>query len=116
MLTPKDPLDQILDRWNKTPPVPAHLSNEVWRRIAVAETAEDAQGIWARIEAVFARPSFAFAFVAACMLAGLFAAEIRLSKIHAERSALYAQSYLKLIDPLVSDLNQSEIKTGPQKS
>lgn len=102
MPTPIDPLDQLLDNWKKTPAPPQNLKKEVWRRIAVAEAEEESISLWSRIEAVFARPSFACIFVAACMLAGLFVAEIRLSKMHAERSALFAKSYLRLIDPLIS--------------
>ena len=68
----------------------------------LAEVEEENTSFWSKLEAVFARPSFAFTFVAACMLAGLFVAEIRLSKMHAERSALFAKTYLHLIDPLIS--------------
>jgi len=114
--TPEDPLDSLLNRWSKTPEVPAHLSTEVWRRIAVAETSEENTSIWSRIEAVFARPSFAFTFVAACMLSGLFFAEVRLSKLHAERSALLAKSYLRLIDPLISDISNPKTNTEVHKS
>lgn len=97
-----DPLDRLLDGWKQTPPPPPSLRAEVWRRISVAESSEEA-GFWKRLDEVFARPSFAVAFVAAFMLAGLFVAEVRLSKLHAERSAALAQSYLKLIDPLITD-------------
>lgn len=97
-----DPLEKLLDGWKQTPPPPAHLQAEVWRRIALAEAAEE-ESLWKRLDAVFARPSFAVAFVAAFMLAGLFVAEVRLSKLHAERNAALAQSYLKLIDPLITD-------------
>ena len=53
------------------------------------------------MEAAFARPSFVVAFIAACMLLGLFLAEVRLSRLHAERGVQIAQSYLRLIDPLM---------------
>jgi hypothetical protein len=35
------------------------------------------------------------------MLLGLFLAEVRLSRLHAERGVQIAQSYLRLIDPLM---------------
>jgi hypothetical protein len=101
MHPPPDPLDNLLDRWAETPAPPAHLATEVWRRIAVAESPAERPGFLARIEAMFSRPSFAVAFVAACMLLGLFLAEVRLSRLQAERSAQLAQSYLRLIDPLI---------------
>ncbi|HUL54567.1 MAG TPA: hypothetical protein VLT83_14280 [Opitutaceae bacterium] len=103
MHPPFDPLDPLLDRWRETPEPPAHLSTEVWRRIAVMESPAERSGVLARIEAVFVRPSFAVAFVAACVLLGLFLAEIRLSNLHAERGVQIAQSYLRLIDPLMNE-------------
>lgn len=116
MHSPNDPLDPLLDRWNKIPSTPPNLRSEVWRRIAVAEETADSGSLWARLEAVFTRPSFAFTFITACMLAGLFFAEVRLSRIHAERNALYAKSYLRLIDPLVTDLSGAETKDVSDKS
>lgn len=113
---PKDPLDSLLDRWSKTPEVPPHLATEVWRKIAVAESDEENISVWSKIEAVFARPSFAFTFVVACMLTGLFFAEVRLSKLHAERSAQMAKSYLRLIDPLLTDVNATKANTEVNKS
>jgi len=61
------------------------MAAEVWRRIAAVESRVERPGLFARMEAAFARPSFVVAFVAACMLLGLFLAEMRLSRLHAER-------------------------------
>lgn len=101
MHPPSDPLDSLLDRWNETPEPPASLTLEVWRRIATAESRGERPGFIARIEAMFSRPSFAVTFIAACMLLGLFLAQVRLSRLEAERSTQLAQSYLRLIDPLI---------------
>ena len=102
MHPPSDPLDPLLERWrDAAPPLPEHLNAEVWRRIAAAETPAPRLSLFARIEAVFARPSFAVAFVAACTLLGLFLAEVRLSRLQTEHNAQLVQSYLKLIDPLL---------------
>jgi hypothetical protein len=103
MHPPSDPLDTLLDRLRETPEPPPHLKKEVWRRIAVVESEAERSGLWARIEAAFAVPSFSVAFVAVCMLLGLFLAEVRLSRLHAERSVQLAQSYLRLIDPLIDE-------------
>jgi hypothetical protein len=101
-MTP-DPLDPLLDRWNVPPTAPLRLSSEVWRRIDAGERRPAAEGsLLERLEAVFRRPSFAAMLVIACMLAGLFLAEFRLTRLHAERGAQYARSYLHLIDPLLS--------------
>ncbi len=101
MQPPFDPLDALLDRWSETPEPSPNLTHEVWRRVAVLESPVERPGFFARVEAVFTRPSFAVAFVAACMLLGLFLAEVRLSRLEAERSSQLAQSYLRLIDPLI---------------
>ena len=51
-------------------------------------------------------------FIAACMLLGLFLAEVRLARLHAERGTQIAQSYLRLIDPL---LDKSAVKVAARE-
>jgi hypothetical protein len=102
MNTPPDPLDPLLDEWSRTPEPSPRLASEVWRRIALAEEREShPRGLWAGIEAWFARPPFAVVFVAACALLGLFLAELRVNQQQRERSTQLARSYLQLIDPLL---------------
>jgi hypothetical protein len=101
MIPPSDPLDDLLDRWAAPPGPSPMLAHEVRRRLAAAPPPRAAW--WIRFDTAFARPSFAAAFVAACVLLGLFLAEARLSRIHAAQSAQLARSYLQLIDPLVGD-------------
>jgi len=108
MQPPPDPLDSLLDRWRETPEPPPHLNTEVWRRIALLESRAEKPGPMARLDAVFARPSFAVTFVAACILLGLFVAETRLSRLHAERGSQIAQSYIRMIDPLVDSANAAK--------
>ncbi len=103
MSPPSDPLDSLLDRLQESPEPPPRLAAEVWRRIAVVESDTERSGLLARIESAFARPSFTIAFFAACMLLGLFLAQVRLSKLQAARGVQIAQSYLRLIDPLIDD-------------
>jgi hypothetical protein len=43
------------------------------------------------------------------MLLGLFLAEVRLAHLHEERGAQIAQSYLRLIDPL---MDKSAVKVA----
>jgi len=102
MPTPPDPLDPLLQHWGKPPPL-TPLSAEVWRRIAAAEAATAAPGWRQAVVTAFSRPSFAVAFVAACMLLGMFLAEVRISHLHHDRDVQLLQSYLRLIDPLVSN-------------
>lgn len=106
MASAPDPLDPLLDRWKAVSPpapTPEALSQEVWRRIADAEASNADSGFFGRIEAAFSRPSFAFAFVAACTLFGLFLAEVRVSRQQAQRNVQIAQAYIQLIDPLLQD-------------
>ncbi|HVS51537.1 MAG TPA: hypothetical protein VHD62_04210 [Opitutaceae bacterium] len=106
-----DPLDELLGRADQVPATPPHLAARVRRRVVEHEAAR-AAGWLARLDAVFARPSFATLFVAACMLLGLFLAEARLSRLHAERGAQIARSYLQLIDPLIA---QTATASAPAK-
>lgn len=100
---PHDPLEELLERSRReTPPQPRSVTPDVWRRIEAAEAARPRRWL-GQLHGVFARPSFSAAFVAACMLLGLFLAEVRSSRLQAERSAQFAQNYLRLIDPLLSD-------------
>jgi hypothetical protein len=112
---PEDPLDSLLERWKDAPPLTASVAGETWRRIAAADAAARARpGWWLRIEEVFARPSFAVAFVAACVLLGLFLAEIRVSRLQSERSTQLARSYLQLIDPLLASGAPRPAQSAPR--
>jgi len=96
-----DPLDSLLSRWEpKTSLPPQSLAPEVWRRIAAAEI--ERRDFWTRLHAVFARPSFAAAFVAACVLLGLFLGEMRRSRLQAAHETALVHGYLCLIDPLAA--------------
>jgi len=101
MNPPVDPLDELLNRCGPAPEPPAQLAAKIRRRLAGQRAA--ARVAWAQqLEAVFARPSFAVAFVTACLLFGLFLAETRISRLHAAQSVQMARSYLRLVDPLLA--------------
>jgi hypothetical protein len=113
MQPPTDPLDKLLDRWGQSAPTPDRLESEVWRRIAVADTPDEAPNFFFRIKAVFARPSFTIAFTAACVLLALFIAEVRSSHNQAQRNLQLVQSYLRLVDPLLEpELNPPAARTS----
>lgn len=108
MSSPPDPLDAALQALSAaTPRQPDSVLREVWRRIAHAESAHPLrnQSWWQRIETAFAHPAFATAFVAACLLLGLFLAEVRLNRAHHARTAALERSYLQLVDPLLTATN-----------
>lgn len=104
MKSPPDPLDRLLDEIH--PPPSDSLVPEIWLRLAHRDRARD-QPLDPRnwreaIDAIFRQPAFAVAFVVACTLLGLFLAELRVSRVHAQRDVQLAQSYLRLIDPLLA--------------
>ncbi|HVW20989.1 MAG TPA: hypothetical protein VHC86_07205 [Opitutaceae bacterium] len=98
MSPPDDPLDPLLERWRSAPPPVPSVAAEVRRRLADAP----APGFLERLAADLARPAFAITFIAACALLGLFLAEVRISRMQAERNRQLAESYVRLIDPLYS--------------
>lgn len=89
---PQDPLDPLLDRWGKPPPF-LPLASEL--RARVRTPGDDT-------ETIFLRPAFAAVFVAACVLLGLFLAEVRVTRLHRDRDAQLLESYRRLIDPLLT--------------
>jgi hypothetical protein len=104
MRTPPDPLDPLLERWRTlAPKLETPLAPDVWRQIRTAR-GEERPGLLAALAAAFARPSFAAAFVTACVLAGLFFAEMRVSQLQAARNVQLARSYVRLIDPLLNNV------------
>jgi len=100
MNPPPDPLDSLLAQWEQHTPAHRPLAPEVWRRL-VDDAPPTTPSVWDRLHTVFARPSFAVAFVSACVLLGLFLAEVRRSRIHEDYNRELMQSYLRLIDPLL---------------
>lgn len=99
-----DPLEDALERLRRDVPLqPESVRAEVWRRIARAEgPAAVGEPWWRRLEAAFRRPAFAAALVAASVLLGLFLAEVRLNRLHHDRTAALEREYLLLLDPLAS--------------
>ena len=99
---PPDPLDPLLDRWGKSPPI-RPLRADLHLRLQVAPSAA--------AETIFLRPAFAAVFLAACVLLGLFLAEVRVSRMHHDRDAQLLDSYRRLIDPLLTAVPPPDVKT-----
>lgn len=89
---PPDPLDPLLDRWGN-PPAFRPLAAELRARLRTPAPEP---------ETIFLRPAFAAVFIAACVLLGLFLAEVRVSRQHRDRDAQLLESYRQLIDPLLT--------------
>jgi len=114
MPPPRDPLEHLLEYWRDAPPPAGPVGPEVWRRIAAAKTWKERPDWLVQLEAVFARPSFAFVFVTACVLLGLFLAEARLSRLQAEQNVEMARQYLRLIDPAFAETQPRGSPAAPR--
>ena len=95
-------LSKLLSTWKPEAQLPPRFQEAVWRRIETADT-EPKVSIWqtlrARIEAAFARPALAAAYIAVLLFAGVSAgywrAEDRSAQVESELRARYVQN----IDP-----------------
>lgn len=111
-----DPLDDLLDQLGKrTPPLSNSLVPDMWRRVRSTQL-DRPNGWWDRVHVAFARPSFAVAFVAACILLGLFLAEIRRSHRQTEYNLELTESYLRLVDPLLKAADRTTFAPAVAKS
>jgi hypothetical protein len=108
-MAPRDPLDDLLDRWHPAPGEVPDLRAEVRRELARCQHSDGTPWL-TRLEQAFSRPSFAFTFMAACVLLGLFLAEARVSRQHAIYGAQIARSYVQLIDPLLAAETEANAK------
>jgi hypothetical protein len=93
-MTPKDPLDELLDRWHPAYPDTSGLQRDIWRRIAAARPS-----ILAQLVAWFRRPAFSLLFVATCALAVLAFVEWHEARLQRQVNAELARQYLRVIDP-----------------
>lgn len=100
-MTPRDPLDELFAHWRAPAGPRADLRAKIRHEITISAGSENNHWL-GRLEAAFARPSFAITFVAACVLLGLFLAESRISRLHAAYGAQVARNYVQLIDPLLT--------------
>ncbi len=92
-------LEHVLSQWTVRTPLPPGFQEQVWRRIALAETAGAPSG-WSiltrRIEGLFLRPTVALAYLAVWLALGVtigsLAAQARRQHLESELSVRYVQS------------------------
>jgi hypothetical protein len=101
-----EPLRRVLREWTVEAPLPPRFQEQVWRRIAQAETRQEATGgtgLWRLLGVLLPRPRFAFAYLALLLvaggLAGSLSAQIKTHRINSELGSRYVQS----IDPYRTD-------------
>ena len=102
-MPPKDPLDELLDRWNPVDPDTSGLQREVWQRIAAARP-----GLLTQLGAWFRRPAFSLLFAAACALAVLAFVEWHEAQRQRQVNAELARQYLRVIDPALGAPGESD--------
>ncbi|HWZ94264.1 MAG TPA: hypothetical protein VNW30_03645 [Opitutaceae bacterium] len=95
-MSPQDPLDDLLDRWNPACPDTSGLQREVWQRIAATRP-----GALAQLVAWFRRPALSLSFVAACVLGVLAFVEWHEARFQRQMNAEFARQYLRVIDPML---------------
>jgi hypothetical protein len=93
-MPPKDPLDDLLDRWIPVHPDASGLKRDVWQRIAATRP-----GLFVQLGAWLRRPAFSLLFAAACALAVLAFVEWHEAQRQRQMNAQLARQYLRLIDP-----------------
>lgn len=96
------PLREVLREWVVDAPLPPRFQEQVWQRIARAETAPQSPRLtelWRFIEVFLPRPKFALSYLAIVLMlglaAGFWAAQIKTSRLDSALSLRYVQS----IDP-----------------
>jgi hypothetical protein len=99
-MPPKDPLDDLLDRWNPACCDAFGMQQDVWRRIADAQIVAARAGFLVQLGAWFRRPAFSFLFAAACALGVLAFVEWHEAWLQRQVNAELARQYLRVIDPV----------------
>jgi hypothetical protein len=95
-------LRRVLSQWTLETPLPPRFQEQVWQRIAKAETRPEPPiraALWRAIEAALPRPKFALAYLsvllASGVLAGSWAAQAKTTRMDSALSLRYVQA----IDP-----------------
>jgi hypothetical protein len=102
-------LRRVLRQWSVDAPLPPRFQEQVWQRIAKAETRPEPAlwaALWRALEAALPRPKFALAYLsvllASGILAGSWAAQAKTTRLDSALSTRYVQS----IDPYRADAAQ----------
>jgi hypothetical protein len=96
-----DRLDELLQEWRFTLPLPPRFNEQVWKRIERAEIpgisiGEAVRG-WFAI--AFARPAFAYAYVSALLVIGLTLGAVQAGQQSARWEQQLEASYVQSVDP-----------------
>jgi hypothetical protein len=102
--TPEDDqsLRQVLRQWTVDTPLPPRFQEQVWRRIARAET-QPAPTPWTWlsrwVEVLLPRPKFAFSYVAALLVFGVAAGSLAAQATTRRLNVDLGLRYVQALDP-----------------
>jgi hypothetical protein len=94
-------LEQALQEWRVTTPLPPRFQEQVWKRIERAEVPSISLGDAVRgwFTMAFGRPAFAVAYVSVLLLAGLALGFVQASQKAARWDRQLEARYVQSIDP-----------------
>lgn len=94
-------LEQRLQAWRVTTPLPPRFREQVWKRIEEADgprtSLADALRNW--LEGTFARPAFAVAYVSLLLVAGLALGFLQAGQKAARLDRQLEARYVQAVDP-----------------
>ncbi len=95
-------LHQVLNEWQVSESLPPRFREQVWHRIARAESPK-AEGLWKqlleRVAGAFLRPSLAVSYVAVLLLAGLLAGYWHARLDNAQVTEQLGARYIQMMAP-----------------
>lgn len=97
-----EPLRATLREWKVATPLPPRFQEQVWQRIARAETPVSAKPwelLQQWLDSVLLRPALATAYVAALVFAGLGAGYWQASESTARAAEAARAGYVQAVDP-----------------
>jgi hypothetical protein len=95
-------LDTALQSWSVTAAPAPRFREQVWQRIARAESASEPSLIarlLQHVEQLFARPALAAAYCAALLLLGSGAGYVRATHVKSQATTEFKNLYVQSVDP-----------------
>ncbi|SRR6266496_2275116 len=100
-----EPLRKVLKEWRSDTPLPPRFQEQVWQRIARAQT-QSVPSVWALIAhwvgAVLPRPAPAASYVAVLLTIGATVAWTQARQETARVKAELGQRYVRVLDPYLA--------------
>jgi hypothetical protein len=94
-------LEQTLQEWRVTTPLPPRFQEQVWKRIERAEvpSISVSDALWAWLAVTFARPALAVAYVSVLLVVGLAFGFVQANAKAANLDRQLEARYVQSVDP-----------------